>query len=54
MDGRWPAALLTLVLPTGLLALTVYDFSANPLAILAELTVMVAGIFYLLTYSESF
>jgi hypothetical protein len=54
MDGKWPAGLLTLVLPAGLIALSVYAFSSNPLAILGCLTVMFGGAFYLLTYTDAF
>jgi hypothetical protein len=54
MDGRVPAGLLTLALPTLLIAVTVWKFASNPLAILGLLAVMVGGALYLLTYTESF
>jgi hypothetical protein len=54
MDGRLLTALLLFVVPAALIGVTVLDFSSNPVAIFALLAVMVAGGFYLLTYSESF
>jgi hypothetical protein len=54
MDGRWPAVLLTLVVPAGLLGLTIYKFAANPLAVLVLLTIMFGGMFYLLTYTDAY
>lgn len=54
MDGRWVAALLMLALPIALIAVTVWKFAANPLAILGLFTVMVGGFLYLLSYKESF
>lgn len=54
MDGRWLTLLLTIVLPAALIALTVEVFSSNPVAILVLLGVMIAGGFYLLSYTESF
>lgn len=54
MDGRIPAGIVTLVVPTALLGVTIEDFSANPIAILVELAVMFGGALYLLTYSDAF
>lgn len=54
MDGRLFSALVLLVLPVALLGLTVLEFHSNPIAILGLLAVMIAGSFYLLTYSETF
>lgn len=54
MDGRWLTVLLTIALPAALIALTVEEFSSNPVAIFVLLGVMIAGGFYLLSYSETF
>jgi hypothetical protein len=54
MDGRLLTVLLLLVVPAALLGVTVLEFSSNPVAVLALIAVMIAGGFYLLTYSESF
>jgi hypothetical protein len=54
MDGRLLTVLLLLVVPAALLGVTVLEFSSNPVAVLALIAVMLAGGFYLLTYSESF
>ena len=54
MDGRWPAALLTLVLPAVLIAVTVAKFASNPVAVLSLVAVMFGGMFYLLSYAEMF
>jgi hypothetical protein len=54
MDGRLLTVLLLLVVPAVLIGVTVFYFSSNPVAIFTLLAVMVAGGFYLLTYSESF
>lgn len=54
MDGRLLTALVTLALPAGLIGVTIWRFSANPLSILGLLVVMVGGAFYLLSYTESF
>ena len=53
MDGRVVAALLTLGLPALLIGVTIWQFSSNPLAVLGLLTVMIAGILYLLTFKDS-
>jgi|HubBroStandDraft_4_1064222.scaffolds.fasta_scaffold2507207_2 hypothetical protein len=54
MDGRILTLLLTFGLPAVLIAVTVWQFSSNPLSILALLMVMVGGAVYLLTYTDSF
>ena len=54
MDGRILTILLTIVLPAILIGVTVEYFSSNPLAILGLFVVMIAGTFWLLSYSESF
>jgi len=54
MDGRLVTALLTLVLPAGLLGLTIYRFASNPVSVLVLVAVMCGGAFYLLTYHETF
>jgi hypothetical protein len=53
MDGRLLTVLLLLVVPAALIGVTVLEFSSNPVAIFALLALMVAGGFYLLTYTES-
>jgi hypothetical protein len=53
MDGRTYTILLTMVLPAILVALTVWKFASNPVAILVLLTTMVIGGFYLLTYRDT-
>ncbi len=54
MNGRFVTLLLTILLPVALLALTILEFGSNPVAIFALLAVMVAGGFYLLSYTEVF
>lgn len=54
MDGRIPAALLTLALPAALMGVTVADFGSNPVAILCLLGVFFGGALYLLSYRDSF
>jgi hypothetical protein len=54
MDGRVITGLLTLVLPSALIGVTIWQFGSNPLAILGLIVVMIGGSMYLLTYSESF
>ena len=54
MDGRLLTVLLLLVVPAALLGVTVLEFNSNPVAIFALIGLMIAGGFYLLTYSESF
>jgi hypothetical protein len=54
MDGRLLTLLATLVLPTVLIAVTVWKFASNPVAILALVMVILGGALYLLTYTDSF
>jgi hypothetical protein len=54
MDGRLLTVLLLFVVPAALLGVTVVEFASNPVAVFALLGVMVAGGFYLLTYTESY
>ena len=54
MDGRLTAALLTLLLPAVLIGVTILEFSSNPVAIFGLLAVMIAGAFYLISYTETF
>jgi hypothetical protein len=54
MDGRVLTLLLTYALPAVLIAVTIWRFSANPLAILALILTMIGGSVYLLTYTDSF
>jgi len=54
MDGRLITVLALLVLPAALIGVTVVEFSSNPVAVLGLLAVMVAGAFYLVSYTESF
>ena len=54
MDGRIVTVFLTLLVPGALIALTVWQFASNPLAILFLVLVMLGGAIYLLTYPESF
>jgi hypothetical protein len=54
MDGRVGALALTQLLPAVLIGVTIWQFGSNPVALLAELTVMVVGACYLLTYADTF
>jgi len=54
MDGRLFTVLVLLVLPAALIGVTVLEFSSNPVSILALIAIMIAGSFYLLSYTESF
>lgn len=54
MDGRLLTVLLLLALPVALLGLTVAEFHSNPVAIFGLVAVMVVGLFYLVSYTESF
>ena len=54
MDGRLFTVLVLLVLPAALIGVTIVEFSSNPVSIFALLAVMIAGTFYLLSYTESF
>jgi hypothetical protein len=54
MEGRLTVVLLALLLPAVLLGVTVLEFSANPVAIFGLIAVMIAGAFYLLSYTETY
>jgi hypothetical protein len=54
MDGRWVTVIATLIVPTILLGVTVVWFAANPIAVLVLLGTMVAGGFYLVSYTSTF
>ncbi|HTW76647.1 MAG TPA: hypothetical protein VMG14_02650 [Thermoplasmata archaeon] len=54
MDGRWFTVICLLVLPVVAIAATIAWFSSNPVAIFAAFSAMIAGAFYLLTYTDSF
>jgi hypothetical protein len=54
MDGRLITVIGFLVIPAGLIALTVAEFSSNPVAIFALISLMLLGALYLLTYRETF
>jgi hypothetical protein len=54
MDGRWVTVLACFVAPAVLIGVTVVWFAANPLAIFVLLALMVAGGFYLVSYTSTF
>ena len=54
MDGRIITILLTMVLPLALFVVTGLYFRWNPLAVVSLFAVIVAGAFYLLSYTDSF
>lgn len=54
MDGRLFTILVAIVLPAALIGVTIAFFSSNPLSILGLFIVMTGGIFWLLSYTESF
>jgi hypothetical protein len=54
MDGRFFTVLVLLILPAVLIGVTMVEFHSNPVAILGLIAVMIAGAFYLLSYTESF
>ena len=54
MDGRLFTLLVAIVLPAVLIGVTIAYFHSNPVSIFALLAVMIAGSFYLLSYTESF
>lgn len=54
MNGRIATLILTIIVPIALLALTIEEFSSNPVAVLVLFGVMIAGGLYLLTYQETF
>lgn len=52
LNGRVIAAVLTLLIPAILLAVTVEYFGSNPLSILVLIIIMAMGMLYLLSYPE--
>ncbi|MCI4365533.1 MAG: hypothetical protein L3K10_05680 [Thermoplasmata archaeon] len=54
MDGRLFTVVFLLLLPAVLIGVTVVRFASNPLAIFVLLAMMVAGAFYLLSYTATF
>lgn len=54
MDGRVGALLVTQLLPVALIGLTIWQFASNPVALLAEVAVMVVGAIYILSYADTF
>jgi hypothetical protein len=54
IDGRWFTVIFLFLLPAVLVAVTIWRFSSNPLAIMAEFAAMIAGAFYLLSYTDAF
>jgi hypothetical protein len=54
MDGRLLTVLALMILPAALIGVTVFEFHSNPVAILGLIAVMIAGVFYLVSYTESF
>ena len=54
MDGRLITVLLLFVAPAVGIAATIEWFSSNPLSIFVAFAAMIAGAFYLVTYTESF
>ncbi len=54
MDGRWFTVLFLEILPLALIGVTVWKFASNPLTIFCLLGAMIAGGFYLLSYTASF
>lgn len=54
MDGKLLTLLLLVVLPIALIGVTIAYFGSNPLAIVGLFIVMLAGLFYLLSYTEAF
>lgn len=54
MDGRWFTVIFLLILPVVAIAAAIVWFASNPVAIFSAFAAMIAGAFYLLTYTESF
>ncbi len=54
MDGKLLTLLLLIVLPVALMGVTIAYFGSNPISIFLLFIVMVAGSFYLLSYTEAF
>lgn len=51
-QGKTLAALIGLGIPSVLIGLTIAFFASNPLSIVIEVTVLLGGGFYLVTYTE--
>ncbi|NNN17711.1 MAG: hypothetical protein HKL79_05065 [Thermoplasmata archaeon] len=54
MDGKLLTLILLILLPAALIGVTIAYFGSNPLAIVGLFVVMIAGSFYLLSYTEAF
>jgi hypothetical protein len=54
MDGRWFTVIALFIVPAVGIAATIVWFASNPIAIFTAFAAMIAGAFYLLTYTESF
>ena len=54
MDGRWFTVIALLIAPAIGIWVTIQWFSSNPVSIFTAFAAMVAGAFYLLTYTDSF
>jgi hypothetical protein len=54
MDGRWFTVIVLLIAPAVAIAASVIWFASNPIAIFTAFAAMIAGAFYLLTYTDSF
>jgi hypothetical protein len=54
MDGRWVTVIALLIAPAVLMGVTVVYFASNPISILAEFGAMLAGGFYLVSYTSTF
>jgi hypothetical protein len=53
VDGRILVAAVALVLPAVLIAVTVLEFSSNPLSLMTLAVVMLGGGLYLATYEAA-
>lgn len=51
-QGKTVAALLGLVAPAVAIGVTIAWFASNPVSIVIELTVLIGGGFYLVTYQD--
>lgn len=54
MDGKLLTLILLILVPIGLMGVTIAYFGSNPLAIVGLFALMIAGLFYLLSYGEAF
>jgi hypothetical protein len=54
MDGRLFTVVALEILPLVLIGVTIWKFASNPLSIFLLLGAMIAGGFYLLSYTSSF